>query len=297
MFSCSKKDKKSLEKVAELENNDKAIEEERIIGLMEEYKKISNKKEVDLGEITDFINENIDHVGVENADILIYSLEDKLNEKADKNLKSLVDKDKDGDLARILNGKMFLGEEELKELKNKDLKAEIEDLYNLNYKIFREDENLKLIIDYSKFLNFTGKISEDLDEYLNIKSKLINIPTVYEDRLNISYKDLENRLLKIEDYIVHYPESKRYEDILRAYRENLVDYLKGTNKTPIVNQEGLLDKEALTSYRELAKNKESITAQLIRKYLTNLKPDENFEVRILSLVNEALSTIEDRVNS
>ncbi len=297
IFSCGKKSKKSLEEVAAIENSEDGLKEERISEIMDEFKKITSRKDIDLRETMDFVDENIDLVGRENGDILIYSLEEALIGKAAKNLKAVLAKDKGLELEKLLGDKMFLSDEDLGQLENKDLRSNLEKLYKLNYKILREGKDLKLIVDYSKFLNYNGKISEDADEYLNIKSKLVNIPTEYEGNLNISYEDLGKRLIKIEDYIVHYPQSKRYEDILMAYRENLVDYLKGTDKTPIINEKGIIDNDALNSYKELAKNKDSITGQLIRKYQTNLRVDENFEVRVLSLVNEALSEIEDRVNS
>lgn len=297
IFSCSNKDKKILDKAIESEENSEALREAKIDKVVEGFKEINKKKEVKLDEMINFIDENINIVGKENGDIFIYTLEDRIGEARDKNLDRLLSRDQDGELMALLDGRQFLSEEIGNHIKNKSLRTEVERLSELKYRVVMEEGKIDLLIDYDKFLDYSEFISDETDAYLNIKARLLNLPTVHNGNRNISYDDLAKRLLKYEAYIVQYPEAKRHEDILIIYRDDLVNYLRGSKNDPVFKENGQVDGKVLSSYRELSKDKESVTAHVVRKYLNDLRLDENLEVRILSLINESLSTLEDRIET
>ena len=63
---------------------------------------------------------------------------------------------------------------------------------------------------------------------------------------------MAERLIKTENYILKYPNSIKYEEILRLYGVYLKLYLEGSSNTPIYDYETKeIKEEVLSSYKKV----------------------------------------------
>lgn len=299
IFSCSNKSKKGNgTSDLKTDENVESVKEEKVYKTMEEFDEINKKGKTD--ETIDFVDKNIKIVGKENADILVYGLEEKLYSNINYRFRQLTNDDKDGELPGLFTENRIITEEDVKTIKNKELKKDIEDILKDKYTLVKNGDKLELVINYDKFLSYGESVSESTRDYLNIEAKILESPTIYNGEFNIEIDDLGSRLLKLETYLTEYPEAKHFEKILKYYRRDLISYLKGTESDLILDKNGKVNTRLFNSYKNLIKNKDSITANIVRKYVDILKDGNSFtrddlEVTILSLTNQALNSIENKV--
>lgn len=299
MFSCGKNNKKELEEAVRTEGSEEVLGEEKIDKLMEDFKSLTKKKDLALEDLIEFIDGDIELVGKTNGDIFVYGLEERLESELDTSLDRLRKLDSKAELVKLMGQEEFLADSRLAEIKNPELKAEVEALDAQKYKILRQGDQLDLAVDYDKFLKYENFISDTAAGYFNIRGELISKPSLVGGDFNIEFKEMNKRILKYEDYIVHNKDSERLEDVILIYRESLVNYFKGTEANPVL-EEGRVNDKILAGYKDLASNKEGITPRVAREYVAVLRAHrqiarEDLEVKILSLVNEALSSLEDKI--
>lgn len=278
------------------------IEEERIEEIMNEFNLLISEKKPDIQEIMAFIDENIEELDKENGDALILELEDILSVELDSMQDEMYEKNLEEKIVQLMGENIFILEEDYSKLEDKELKSFIEKLNENYYELVIPKNGVDIVIDYDKLLKYSDNIDEETRDYLSIQARSVKEPIIHKGFLNINHNDIPKRLLKIEQYLRTYPHDKRYERMLGSYRQELIIYLQGSKKTPIVDQAtNKFNKEVLSSYRETAKNKEDITSYIARSY--NEIITENGEIMndvvkqsVLSLVNEAIYHLEDSQN-
>ncbi len=272
------------------------MDEERVEAAIVEFKELASRKESDIPSLIGIIDENLEELDKENVDTLILEIEDIMIQNLEVEYKIMDEKNLREDLDVLLGDKIFLVEEDIQK-SHEDIGEFISRLDKSYYKLMKV-EDLEIVVDYDKFLKYGEYMSEEIDDYFSIQALKINQPILHNGNLNISHSDIPKRLLKMESYLRKYEHEKRYERVLRHYKDELVIYLQGTRNTPLTDEEGRFKKEVLDSYKNIAKNKEDITSYIGRAYMEKISENGqimNEEVKrsVVSLVSEGIYYLED----
>ena len=287
-----------------LEPNENAVEpvedivesEENREKIMKGFTNILSTNKPD--EVLDYINENISKLTTIEGDKMVLELQTLLENSLDSFAYKILSMDKDGELMNIAGLELFFPEESIKDIKDVKLREEIENLFSSKYKLINIEGQYYPIVDYEKFKHYNKHMSDEIKDYIKIKAKGSNDPMALDAGLRISYNELANRIVEVENYIQKYSEGKKYEEMLGMYRDWLGFYIAGLPNTPIADfHTKKIFKDVMESYTKTANIKDSSTAFVINKYIKII--DENkgiinkfVEDEGLSLINEALSLLE-----
>lgn len=157
-------------------------------------------------------------------------------------------------------------------------------LKTYGYSFFNEGEGMiNFAPDYQNIYSQLEKsLNEDAKVYLKIKSEK---KALLDGELVISHKDLGKRLLEIEDFVLNNPVSTKVEELKEQYVVYLTIYLKGSDNTILVTEDGVIKPEVKTNYESLLNEYEySETAKIVKKFYQSL------EVAQFRLTNELRAT-------
>ena len=265
--------------------------------IMKEFDRmIKNRSEQD--EIVEFIDKNIEKLSQIEGDLMVTNLEGALNATLSSATDKLFELDIDGELMKIAGTERFFPEDKLKDIQNEKLREEVTRLFKSKLKLINLEGQYYPIIDYEKIKQYNNYISDEIKEYIAIKAMDSNGPVVADGGLTISYDELAGRIIKTEEYISKYSGGQRYEVMLGLYRDRLNMYLNGLPNTPIANYETKkIYQDVFESYKKTSNVKDSITAFVVTKYINIIEENkliinDNVKDKVLSLVNEALSSLE-----
>ena len=124
------------------------------------------------------------------------------------------------------------------------------------------------------------------------------MPTILDGGLVISFDELSQRLIAAESYILKYPESIKHEEVLRLYGWYLRFYLEGSINTFIYDYASKeIKEEVLSSYYEVRDMDETITAEIVAKYIDIIEAndkiiDESVLSKVTELHSEAIARLE-----
>ncbi len=299
MTSCSFKktstgEDKPSKKIenAELENKDK----EKI---MNEFKKlISNNKEP--WEIVKFLDKNISKVPKNYAMEMIRELEKVQENYIEIYSDKLFANDRQTVLAKI-SKKNELDENKIEEIEDEELRQLITKILGGKYKLINIENAFYPIIDYEKLKSYNKYLPDEMIDFIEIRSIETNNPSLIGESLVITWDELGDRIIAVEEYLGKYSDSIKTEEMLRIYGEYLLIYLQGINNTPNYDCETkIVYEDVLDSYKKLvSENKDLITSDIVKKYISILeehgnKIDEDVESKIIDLYNEAISRLEEK---
>ena len=209
--------------------------------------------------IVKFIDENIQKVTKEDAIEMIKNLEEIQEQYLEEYGEQLFMEDYQGELIGLSKGQesqLFFNEIKTEEIKNANLKELMDKILKGKYKLINMEGAFYPIIDYETLKIYNDYLSDEMKGYIDIKSIDSNNPTVLDASLVISFDELAQRLIKVENYIKEYPDGIRYEEILRLFGVYLRFYLEGVDNTPIYDYETKeIKNEVLKSYKKTAAKK------------------------------------------
>ncbi len=281
------KDKKS--------NDIEFIEENKDYNL-EEFKKLLNKED-NVNGILLYIEENIELVTNRDSDKMLLELENYLEENIDRIKEKMIKTDVNYELIELGGRELFFPENRVKEIENDELRELIKDSLNNNYKLINLEGEFYPIIDYEKLKKYNSYISDEIKEYIEIKSLDSEKPIAIDASLYISYSELVERILKTENYIKKYSKGQKHENMMEIYSRNLWIYLSGMDNSPIYDYEtGQIYEEILESYREVENMEKKTTGYIVKKYLESIEKnnyiiDQSIKDKSVELVKEALNLL------
>lgn len=252
--------------------------------------------------LVEFINENIDEVEKEDAIEMIRALESAQIEYMEKYTDEMFVEDYQTELIGLWDsnseGSLFLDIEKLEEIQNENLKELLEKLEIGKYKLITLEGAFYPIIDYEALKKYNKYLDDETKDYLDIKALESNEPSIIDAGIYISLDELANRLIMVENYIKKYPESIKNEELLRIYSSYLKLYLNGSDNSPIYNYEdNIILEDVLNSYKRTAKNQDSITGEIVGRYIEIIQEnnniiDDNVLSKITECHNKAIAELE-----
>ncbi|WP_251525629.1 hypothetical protein [Metabacillus litoralis] len=124
--------------------------------------------------------------------------------------------------------------------------------------------------DYTNIYNqLVDSLGDDAKLYLKLESEKTRL---MDGALTSSHKELGERLLEMESFVLNYPSFLKIDQIKEQYRMYIDVYLKGTNNTRIVTEDGEISNEVKANFEALLnENEYSETAKIVSRYVQKLE--------------------------
>lgn len=310
LVGCGEKDveKSKDETVGRLEPKTETIVENDEEKIMKEFETMV-KSDNEPFTLVKFIDKNIGNVNMEYAIEMIRELEEVQEEYIDRYTDQLFMEEHQMELltlSEVHNSKakiedyLFFDKTKTEEIKNESLKELVKNIVQGKYKLINMEGAFYPIIDYEALKVYNNYLSDEIKEYIDLKSMDSNMPTILDAGLVISFDQLAERLIKTENYINKYPDSIKYEEILRLYGVYLKFYLEGSDNTLIYDYETKeIKDEVLSSYKKTKNINETVTSRVVSKYIDIIDEnqniiDENVLSKVPELHSEAIATLEEQ---
>ncbi len=309
----SKKPEESNEKpVGKVDEESATIVEDNKEKIMQDFRnmvKSGNEPMI----LVKFIDENVGKVQQEDVVEMVRDLEEVQERYLEKYTDQLFMEDYQVELISLsdinesnkqqdkdeTHDSLFFDDSKIKEIKNGNLKELMEKIIKGKYKLINMEGSFYPIVDYEALKAYNKYLSDEMKDYIDIKSMDSNVPTILDAELLISFDELGERLIRTENHIIKYPEGIKYEELLRLYGVYLRFYLEGSDNTPIYDEETKLIKdEVLSNYKKTANIKNTVTSEIVSKYIDIIKDNENIIdnnvfSNITQLYNDAIGTLEE----
>lgn len=271
--------------------------DDKTMELVNEFKNIVESNN-EPHTLVQFIDENIKNATVDEAEAMVIILEGVQKKYIQKYTDELFLEDNQMELLKLSGTELFFDEEKIDDIKNIKLKEMVEKIIQGKYKLINMEGSFYPTIDYEKLKEYNPYLSEEMKEYIEIKSVNSNMPAILDGEITISFDELAERLIETEEYIQNYPKSIKFEEVLRMYGEYLRLYMEGSDNTPLYEYETKeIKEEVLNSYKSMEKNTGLITSKIISKYIDIIEEneniiDENVLSRVPQLLSEAIAILE-----
>lgn len=253
-----------VEPVEEAEEDEKKV-------ILDEYQKlVDGNKPVE--KLNEFIKDNLSKLGELEGNLMLDSLEMVLLREEDDLRIELEELDTDFELIDIIASDGFLNENKIKDIKNEKLKEKVQKAYDNYYRILSGEGAILPVIDYTKLMDFEDKVTSEWKEYLEIKSEELENPTYGDGLLMLTFDELAEKILRIENYLNRYINGPRQEVLLEDYERHLTNYYKGLPSTPIAEYDtNLVFENVFKSYQKTAANEGYVTSSMINEYMTAIR--------------------------
>lgn len=253
-------------------NVDVGEEEDTVI---EKFADILDKED-EPDKIISFIDGNLDKLSELEGDIVIDGLERKLQNNIETTTDKIMELDKDNELLAIEGGNAQFSEGSISQIKNEELRAEVQKAYDNMYKLVNLEGQFYPIIDYSKLQKYNDYLTDEWKDYLDIMAMDSEDLPLSDGGLRISFDELAKRLFRTENYLNSYVEGQRQEEMLTAYEHKINVYLKGVPNTPVADRDtNIIRAEVLASYEKTANVENYMTSHILFKYLEFIIENEN----------------------
>lgn len=268
------------------------VEEEEPDNIIKEFGEVLNKEE-EPDKIISFIEDNLDKVSEVEGNVMIDGLERKLENNLDKVTDRIMELDKDNELLDIAGYEEEFAEEHISEIKNEELRAEVQKAYDNMYKLVNLEGQFYPIIDYTRLQKYNDYLTAEWKDYLAIMARDSEDLPMADGGLSISFAELADRLLLTENYLNSYLDGQRHTEVLEMYENKINVYLKGLPNTPIAHREtGIIKPEVLDSYEKTASGEDYMTVFAVSQYLEAIKENEMLiDEDILNLADKLIDDV------
>lgn len=126
---------------------------------------------------------------------------------------------------------------------------------------------------------FKGKVTEDYEYFIENEAKENTVLYSADAGILISPKELGDRVLTWEKFIIQYPKSPLLDHATKLYQEYCYEYLMGMENTRTVDySEGSLESENKKEFiRFMKENPNTRTTKIIKAFLTRVNDNPDYE--------------------
>ena len=248
------------EPVQEAEEDEKEM-------IMDEFRIIVEDERASAAVIKEFMDENLPVLGELEGNHMFDNLENALKREIGDIDRDLMELDPEGKLNELMGNSGQLGLEMIAQIEDEDLKAAVENAYDNHYKLISREGQVEAVIDYSSLKEYQEKVTDEWKEYIDIMAAESDQAPFSDGSLMITFDQLAERILSIENYLNRYVSGPRQEELLELYENRLTAYYKGLPNTPIAAYDSgeILD-NVYKSYENTAANEGYVTSSMIGEY-------------------------------
>lgn len=242
--------------------------------IMKQFYQMTNSDET-TGSITKFVNNSIVNLDVAKADTMILDYEGFLIQDLNILLKEYETANSNLELGKIFD----LGvAENISNLKDESLKGLLTRTLDGGYLLLKGGGYIYPEIDYGEMLEYREYISGDVLDYIEIMDLETSDRFTYGEEIEIPLKDLLNRALKAEKYLVSNKGSRFSNKIYKLYAEYIDGVILGTGNHYVLANEGtsIIKDDILNEYKTFVNNsKGSRTTEILLEYIDILENNDN----------------------
>lgn len=247
-------------------------------------------------QVISFIDENIGMVSPANADFMLEKLEEIQKDDQTSYTDLLFEDNWQVKLNMIFN--RDIEAKDLDEIEDTELKNLVSEIFNGGFKLIALEGSFYPVIDYEFIKKYSGNITPQYQDYLNIMARQSNKLFSRDAAITISWDELALRLAECEEFFASYPEDNvRRMAAGELYINYLRSYMIGQDNTPTYSYEdNKVKQEVLDSYDKfIADYPDYVTSDLIKSYKeiladsNNTVNDEIFE-KVDDICNQASDT-------
>ncbi|MGM0395627.1 MAG: hypothetical protein ACQEP4_01065 [Bacillota bacterium] len=269
------------EPVQEAEDDEKEV-------IMNEFRTMVEDEQASAENIKEFIDENLPTLGELEGNYMLDSLESALKRGIRDINRDLMEFEADSELIDLMGDDFDLKPEMIEEIENDELKAAVQSAYDKHYKLIRREGQVEAVIDYSSLQSYESKVTDEWKEYLEIMAIESDYSAFNDGALMISFDQLAERILRIENYLNRYISGSRQEELLELYENQLTVYYKGLPNTPIAEYDsGVVMENVYKSYESTAASEGYVTSSMINEYMLAIRDNDMIvDEEILALADQ-----------
>ena len=260
-------------------------EKERI---MDEFRVITQEERASASIIKEFMDENIPVLGELEGSQMLDNLERALVREVRDVNRDLVEFDEDEELLAIIGDELEFSPGMIEQIQDQELKEMVKGAYDRHYKLIKREGQVEAIVDYSSLMEYESKVTSEWREYIELMAEESDEPAFYDGGFMITFDQLGERILRIENYMNRYVSGPRHEELLEYFESRLAAYYKGLPNTPIAAYDsGVIMENVYRSYENLAANDGYVTSGMIGEYVKAIRDNQMIvDGRILALADE-----------
>ena len=256
------------EPVQEAEEDEKEM-------IMDEFRAIVEEGEASVDNINQFMYENLPVLGELEGNYMLDNLENALKREIDVVNRNIAEFDAEDELMELFGDNLSLSPDMIGEIEDVDLRATVQNAYDNHYKLIGREGQVEAVIDYSSLKEYQEKVTDEWKEYIDIMAVESDQPPFTDGALTITFDELAERILGIENYLNRYISGPRQEELLELYENRLEVYYKGLPNTPIAAYDSgeILD-NVYKSYENTAANDGYVTSSMIGEYRIAIRDND-----------------------
>ncbi len=108
-----------------------------------------------------------------------------------------------------------------------ELKAELEEIQNGYFEVYKDENGIYRLVDYSKLQQFKGYLSDEYGQYIDYMASENGTPSIRNKELNVSKEEAWRRILMLDQFFTDYPVPS--DDLMRnnlgRYYQDLIKYI------------------------------------------------------------------------
>lgn len=137
---------------------------------------------------------------------------------------------------------------------NPDLKKLLMDTRDGGYKVETAEGAYFPVIDYELYTQYQARVSEDIQDYIEIKAIESNEVSLKDAGMIIGWDEAVKRAVRQETFIVNHPSSVRLDEIKRLFGGYVYVTFNGVDNTPLFSYEDdTFDPEVKSAYTDAVK--------------------------------------------
>ncbi len=291
LAACGNNEEEAQEPVVEPPVQEEPVEEaeedEKVV-IMEEFRVIVEDEQASATIIKDFIEENLPVLGELEGNYMLENLEDALKREIRDVNRDLMEFDTEDELLELMGDSVELDPEMIEEIESDELRETVQSAYDSHYKLISKEGQIEAVIDYSSLKSYESKVTEEWKEYIEIMAIESDDPAFNDGALTITFDQLAERILRIENYLNRYISGPRQEELLELYENQLTAYYKGLPNTPIASYDsGVVMENVYKSYENTAANEGYVTSSMIHEYRVAIRDND-------MIVDDSILTLADQ---
>lgn len=201
---------------------------------------INHIKEVDKWRATQM---TLQLENAQKADLSVYS-EKVFPDKMQKEINNAFSKSKNLTYTSLLNT-----------IKDANVRNVLIEGRDKGYKLETSEGMYYPVMHYEGFKSFKPYVTKDIAAYIDIMATESNQPSISDAAIVISWTELTNRALALEDFVTQYPASNRSTALQKELLIATSRLLYGTSNTPAYDyDEQVIKPEVKKAYEEALKN-------------------------------------------
>jgi hypothetical protein len=215
-----------------------------------------------------FIDKNIANVSKENASVMMMAFE----EIQKSNLPALEEKYFNGETVQSKLAETYMSGFDItkfEDIQDEELKSLLMETKDTGYKVETAEGTFFPIINYEFYKKFSGYVSEDIKDYIDIMTVESNNVPAKDAALVIGWDEIIERALTQERFMKNHGNSAKAEEVEQLQKKYYAFMMYGANNTPLFSYETkTMVPDAKAAYENALKNKDdSETIKMLDNYM------------------------------